>query len=186
MSRSTDYQQFKQLWLAAAEVSAGKTPSETAMLIVYGALTEAGLTLGDIRQGLVAHLKVSRFQPTAADVIEAVKGRPEDRAISAWPLVLKAARRSDLSARFDDPAVHKAICDMGGLVKLGMAVDNDDLRRDFIKCYCCAVRSGADWQTVPEHLAGRAERTDPAWTPQAIAQYSTAKTARPALKAHES
>lgn len=181
-----DYQQFKQLWSAAAEVCVGKAPSDAALSIVYGVLVDAGLALDEIRNGLITHLQTSRFQPTAADVIEAVKGRPEDRAISAWPLVLKAARRSDLSARFDDPAVHKAICDMGGLVKLGMAVDNDDLRRDFVKCYCAAVRSGADWQTVPEHLAGRAERTDPAWTPQAIAQYSAAKPWRPALKAHES
>ena len=62
----------------------------------------------------------SRFFPKPVDVIEAIRGTGETRAITAWGQVLKAiqAQGAYQSVKFSDPVIHSVVEFMEGWPKL--------------------------------------------------------------------
>ena len=106
----------------------------TAMSEVYGRhLGEAGLGVwwlamrpydaADVIRALERHAvdpEAGQYMPKPADVVRCVDGAPGDSALLAWGAVAGAMRTVGAyrSVRFDDPAIHAAITDMGGWGKL--------------------------------------------------------------------
>lgn len=82
-----------------------------------------GFELEQIRKAVQAHCtdaEHGRFSPKVADLVRVLQGTVTDRAALAWGKVLAAM--SDVGAYsdvvFDDGAIHAAIQDCGGWVKL--------------------------------------------------------------------
>ena len=57
-----------------------------------------------------------KFFPKIPEILEAIEGSPDDRALTAWTRVENALERvgSYQSVTFDDPILHATICQMGG------------------------------------------------------------------------
>lgn len=82
-----------------------------------------GFDYEQVSKALTAHATdpdKGQFAPKVADVVRQLSGTKTDRALVAWGLVFAAM--SDVGAYqdvdFGDPAIHKAIVDMGGWAKL--------------------------------------------------------------------
>ncbi|MBQ6776640.1 MAG: hypothetical protein IJP53_09295 [Synergistaceae bacterium] len=79
-----------------------------------------------IANALNAHCRVEKFFPMLADIIRQIEGTPDERALLAWSLVMKAKRKYKLrkAIRFPAPAIHFAIERMGGWEKFFWSVDD--------------------------------------------------------------
>jgi hypothetical protein len=80
-------------------------------------------TLDQVRKAMTAHAtdpEHGQFAPKVADIVRILSGTQTDRALLAWGKTLDAMARvgaySDVC--FDDPAIHAAIEDCGGWVKV--------------------------------------------------------------------
>lgn len=80
-------------------------------------------SLEQIRKAMTAHAtdpEHGQFAPKVADVVRILSGTHTDRALLAWGKTLDAMSRvgaySDVV--FDDPAIHAAVEDLGGWVKI--------------------------------------------------------------------
>lgn len=76
-----------------------------------------------ITKALSAHLMDAdrgQFMPKPADIVRQLQGTATDRSLIAWGKVLDAIQRVGAyqSVVFDDGAIHAAISDMGGWVKV--------------------------------------------------------------------
>lgn len=94
----------------------------------------------------------SPYMPKPVDVINAIEGTSEDRAMLAWALVVKAEGKYgvDFSIRFPHPAIHFAIEKMGGWRHLYRVLSDDNerfLARDFARLYAIGERCAA-WENV--------------------------------------
>lgn len=82
-----------------------------------------GYTLEQVSKALTAHVtdaEKGQFAPKVADVVRVLAGTTTDRAALAWGKVLGAmsAVGAYSDVVFDDPAIHAAVEDMGGWVKV--------------------------------------------------------------------
>lgn len=80
-------------------------------------------TLEQVSKALTAHVtdaEKGQFAPKVADVVRVLSGTTTDRAALAWGKVLGAmsAVGAYSDVVFDDPAIHAAIEDLGGWVKV--------------------------------------------------------------------
>lgn len=82
-----------------------------------------GFSLEQVRKAMTAHAmdpERGQFAPKPADMVRLLQGTNTDRSLIAWGKVLQAIQRAGAytSVVFDDPAIHLAITDMGGWVKV--------------------------------------------------------------------
>jgi len=80
-------------------------------------------TLEEVSKALTAHVtdaERGQFAPKVADIVRVLSGTTTDRAALAWGKVLGAisAVGAYSDVVFDDPAIHAAIEDLGGWVKI--------------------------------------------------------------------
>lgn len=165
-----DFKTFQGIMHQAADLTVmpnGKDIERTIIALFEG-LKQYGL--GDVSRAVSEHCRSERFFPMLADIVRRIEGSAEDRAASAWALVLKAIERfghSD-SVRFPLPAIHYAVQQMGGWRHLCRTLTNDDLpfrAKDFERYYLIgeniASWTDAEGKTrVPSYLQGEHERNN--------------------------
>lgn len=150
-----DYAEFKKIWEGACEHFPTKKPSETAMFLAFGCLSQ--YHLNDVKRALMACLRTSKFMPTIATVEDWLQGGPvEDRARMAYRAVADAMRRlrSDTSVRLNDPYATYAVQACGGWTSI-CRMRPDESEPLFCKYYETAARQRIT--DVPDHLAGNIE-----------------------------
>jgi hypothetical protein len=82
-----------------------------------------GFELEQVTKAITAHAmdpEQGRFPPMPADIMKQLQGTRTDRSLMAWSLVYEAIGRHGAYAtvQFADPAIQRAVHDMGGWVKL--------------------------------------------------------------------
>jgi Domain of unknown function (DUF6475) len=82
-----------------------------------------GLSLEQLTKAMNTHAKDperGQFAPKVADVVRILQGTHTDRSLLAWGKVLDATNGVGAyqDVVFDDPAIHAAVNDVGGWVKL--------------------------------------------------------------------
>ena len=90
--------------------------------------------------------KAGSFMPKPADLVRVLDGTAEDRALIAWSKVLGAIQSVGgySTVAFDDAAIHPAIVDLGGWVKV-CEITMDELpflQRRFTAAYAAHLRAG--------------------------------------------
>ena len=117
--RREDFQEFHALMQQALDLTVmpnGKDP-ERVITMLFAALAQYDLAL--VRQAVIEHCKSEKFFPMLADIIRRIDGTSEERAALAWTLLRETIRRhAGDSIRFASPAMHYAIQQMGGWIKL--------------------------------------------------------------------
>lgn len=105
--------------------------------------------LEQVRGALTAHAmdpERGQFAPKPADLVRHLAGTATDRAMIAWGKVMGAisAVGSYTDVLFDDPAIHAAIEDVGGWVKVcrGEIKDLSYLQHRFTESYRAYVGRG--------------------------------------------
>lgn len=136
--KAEDRYEFATCLTACQEALNRKPPlTEAAIEIYWSAL--ADLSIEEFRLGLSRHCRSSRFFPSPADILEAVRGPAEDRALRAWSRVEKAIERHGAyeSVVFDDPLIHAVISDMRGWIGIcGMTDDQAPwVQKEFVRRY---------------------------------------------------
>lgn len=105
--------------------------------------------LEQVRGALTAHAmdpERGQFAPKPADLVRHLAGTATDRAMIAWGKVMGAisAVGSYTDVLFDDPAIHAAVEDVGGWVKVcrGEIKDLSYLQHRFTESYRAYVGRG--------------------------------------------
>jgi hypothetical protein len=155
-----DKTSFVQLLIRTAE-GYGKKLSELA-------IDEYWLTLAHYDFHLVAttikrlkHTAAnSNFMPTTADIVQAMTGNTEIRALRAWNKTLTAMSTPGCyeSVVFDDPVIHAVIHDLGGWVKWCL-INEKQLqfeKHTFLKLYSGYLQQGL--LNYPNKLIGLYEQ----------------------------
>ena len=98
--------------------------------------------LATIKQAFTQHVcnpDVGQYLPKPADIIRAIKGSSEERALQAWTDVDRTVRTRGpyVSVVFDDPLTHAVIAAMGGWVALcRKSIDEwPFVQKDFVTRY---------------------------------------------------
>lgn len=120
--------------------------------------------LEQVRKALTAHAMDpdrGQFAPKPADIVRQLHGTHGDRSLIAWGKVLRAMQHvgAYASVAFDDGAIHAAIQDMGGWVKLCRS-SLDELpfvQRRFCETYRVYSARGCEF---PRLLQGEHEATN--------------------------
>ena len=106
-------------------------------------------TLEQVSKAMTAHVVDAErgvFAPKVADVVRVLAGTTTDRAALAWGKVLGAmsAVGAYSDVIFDDPAIHAAIEDMGGWVKVcrGEMAELSYLQHRFCQAHKAYVGQG--------------------------------------------
>lgn len=116
-------------------------------------------TIDQVAKALTAHVTDpdrGQFAPKVADIVRILAGTTTDRAALAWGKVLAAISSvgaySDVV--FDDPAIHAAIEDMGGWVKVcrGEMSELSHLQHRF--CQAHKAYTGRGTFDYPRRLGG--------------------------------
>lgn len=159
---SKDYQAFASFLRVVSKVTVlpnGKSVDETidALFIML-----ADYPLEVVKQAVIRHCEANKFFPMFADVVSQIKGTPEERALVAWALVLKARReyKVRVSIRFPHPAIHFALEQMGGWehVYKTLTDENEDFKS---KTFCEYYKLGekcATWDNVCDYFFSEVER----------------------------
>ena len=144
----------------------GRPPLSTEALKMFFLLLQK-FSLEQVKSALQEHMAASPYMPKPCDVLRRIEWQPEDRAATAWALVLRAVSRvgHDTSVRFPSPAFHYAVEQMGGWARLCMRLTEAELPfrgRDFARFFeigeRCASWDGANGTVkVPAYLAGTCE-----------------------------
>lgn len=107
-------------------------------------------TLEQVSKALTAHVtdaERGQFAPKVADIVRVLSGTTTDRAALAWGKVLGAmsAVGAYSDVVFDDPAIHAAIEDCGGWVKVcrGEMAELSYLQHRFCQAHKAYVGRGA-------------------------------------------
>lgn len=135
----TELTSFGKLWGGMAEMY-GKSISDAVIAMAFAAL--AKYDLADIRRAINAHVADpvrGQYLAKPADLILHLDGDPESRSLQSWTKVEQAIGRvgPHQSVVFDEPAVMKAIEDMGGWISLcGLTEQEVPFKRqEFVKRY---------------------------------------------------
>lgn len=98
--------------------------------------------LDQVRKAMTAHVmdtERGQFPPKPADIVRQLEGTKTDRAMLAWGKVHEAMIRigAYTDVVFDDPAIHAAVADLGGWVKMcrGEVKDLGYLQHQFSEAY---------------------------------------------------
>ena len=148
--QSSDRTAFAKLMTGLAELYE-KEITETGLEIWWGAMDR--FDFQDVKMAMNVHVRDSgrgQFMPKPADVIRAIEGTVEDRALAAWPLVESGIRGNyQYQANhvvFDDPIIHMVIADMGSFSQLGRGPESElpFVQRDFLQRYAMRTRHPRD------------------------------------------
>lgn len=101
----------------------------------------------------------SPYMPKPSDIREILEGSEDDRAAAAWAQVIRAMGRWGYwdSVRFPDPAIHYAITQMGGWIRLCATITDDTepfRKKDFAGYYAMGKHTR---ENIPPYLAGQHE-----------------------------
>jgi len=93
-----------------------------ATIEIYWRILEP-FSLEDVRAAIYRHIQdpdAGKYLPKPADIIMAIEGSSQNRALTAWSKTSYAMRTVGkyTSIAFDDPLIHAVIADMNGWVKL--------------------------------------------------------------------
>ncbi len=158
----SEYQEFASFMRLTSKVTAvpnGKSVDE--MIDALFALLEEypfEVVKGAVRR----HCEVNKFFPMLADIVSQIKGTPDERALLAWGLVLKASNKYRLreSIRFPHPAIHFAIEQMEGWAEFfkTLTTENKDFRAKMFMSYYKLGEKIATWDNVCEYFPSGTER----------------------------
>lgn len=156
----TDKPAFSALLTGCLQAIYDKPVSPMMLDVWFNALS--GYPLADVSTAFSRHLTDpdhGQFPPKPADLIRAIDGSGDGRALLAWTKVDKAIRHVGgwRSVCFDDPLIHAGIVAMGGWIKL-CETKSDELpyrQQEFAKRYRALMLAGPP--EYPPHLIGRAE-----------------------------
>lgn len=135
----------------------GKDTSEFMVSVWWDACQN--VSFEQVSKAINAHVKDAergQFAPKVADIVRVLQGTTTDRAALAWGKVLGAI--SSVGAYqdviFDDPAIHAAIVDCGGWVKIcrGEIAELSYLQHRF--CQSHKAYTGRGVFDYPRQLAG--------------------------------
>jgi len=102
-------------------------------------------------------ITTSRFLPKPVDIIEAIEGTQNEKAIEAWGKVLAAMETQGAysSVKFDDPVIHSAINMMGGWVKVARTPYGEEkwAQKEFERLYMAMAKHDEH----PSYLPGQHE-----------------------------
>lgn len=156
----TDRPAFSGLLGGCMEAVYDRTVTPAMMDIWFSAL--AAYPMDEVRGAFTRHVTDpdrGQFAPKPADIIRAIDGGGDGRALAAWTQVDKAIRHVGgwRSVCFDDPLIHACVADMGGWLALcGTATDELPFKQqEFAKRYRALML--APPKSYPPHLIGRAE-----------------------------
>ncbi len=117
----TEFREFTLLLTLVTE-QYGRPISPNVIELYWNALRGYGLPA--IRTALNTHVlnpDTGQYMPKIADIVRAIQGGTEDRALRAWAKVDRAVREVGpyASVVFDDPLIHAVIEEMGGWIQFG-------------------------------------------------------------------
>lgn len=100
----------------------------------------------------------AKFFPKPAEFMELLRGKKQDIAAIAWVEVVKTLKHTGTyeSVQFADPVIHSVIDAMGGWIKLGEMVEDEEKWRakEFERLYSIMDHRG----NHPQYLIGICER----------------------------
>ena len=135
-----DQKEFAGIMAALSEVFDGsKEISETKMSIYWESLKE--FYLEDIKRavGVIIRGRVYSSLPKPAEIIQAITGSMEERAVKAWIQVVESVKIIGpwQSVRFADPVIHAVVEHMGGWPELGNMLSHEEKwkRQEFERLY---------------------------------------------------
>jgi hypothetical protein len=162
--RGDQYKDFETIMARAALLTFQQRGKDWRDLVTAMFEELAAYELEDVRTAVAAHVRARKFFPTLSDIITRIDGLPEDRAAVAWQTVVRAIRRLGhyVSVRFQSPAYHYAIAQMGGWQELCSSLRIEELPfrgKDFERFFQIGERV-ATWGNeagkvhVPSYLMG--------------------------------
>ena len=157
-----DRREFAELITGIAEVY-GKPMSKAGMRLWWSALER--FSDDEVNQALNDHVQDAergQFMPKPSDIVRKIEGTPGDAANAAWAKVEDALRRvgGGPSWVFDDPKIHRAIQQIGGVAALSNCPTERDLtflREQFCKRYASPQNQGP----YPARLQGWHQQGEP-------------------------
>lgn len=158
MTKERDWARFCKLLELAAEVTAASKKSDAAAALMFEMLKR--YTFEQINDAVMQHIRISRFFPAPADIINQIEGSAEDRARLSFRLVLDSMRRIGPyhTVQFSDPRIHYALEAVGGWEKLAECPEDEIqfLEKRYAGHYQDADRLGLTWgsSSVPDCLPG--------------------------------
>lgn len=154
----SEFDDFNALLSITAE-QYGKTLSKGLIGLYWQALQKYDLAA--VRASLSAHITnpdTGQFMPKVADIVRAIAGRTEDRALIAWSAVDDAARKIGpyRDVAFDDPIIHRVLADMGGWIALGSKTEEEWtwVEKEFVTRYRGILTAAAPSLEYPAVLRG--------------------------------
>lgn len=149
--KDCDQKEFMACMKVVADVY-GRGPLTKEALKMFFMLLSP-FDLGQVKQALQEHMKISVFMPKPANIITLIEGCSEDRAALAWAAVVRAVERlgRSLSVRFPSPAYHYAIEQIGGWQKLCTTLTDEEIKwrgKDFERFFEIGERV-ASWEHEP-------------------------------------
>ena len=158
----SEYQEFASFMRLISKVTTvpnGKSVDETIDAL-FVLLEEYPFTA--VKAAVMKHCEINKFFPMLADIVNQIKGTPDERALLAWGLVLKASNKYRLreSIRFPIPAIHFAIEQMEGWAEFfkTLTPDNKDFRAKTFMSYYKLGEKIATWENVCEYFPSDGER----------------------------
>jgi hypothetical protein len=150
-----DKRLFAETLTGIAEIY-GQTVTKAGMRIWWAALER--FSDEQVQQALNAHAtdaERGQWMPKPADIVRRIEGTPDDAAVAAWTKVEHALRRigGGPSWVFDDPKIHRALQQIGGVSALSNCPSEKDLtflREQFCKRYASPQNAGS----YPAKLVG--------------------------------
>ena len=163
--RREDFQEFHALMQQALDLTVmpnGKDPERTITML-FAALGQ--YDLGLVRQAVIEHCRTEKFFPMLADIIRRIDGTAEERAALAWASIREAIRRhAGDSIKFASPAMHYAIQQMGGWIKLyNLSSRELDFREKTFAMFYSIGERKASWDganvsyKVPQYFLGECD-----------------------------
>ena len=120
----------------------------------------------DVKAAIYRHIQdpdVGRFLPKPADIIMAIEGSSQNRALAAWSKVIWGLQRVGTHTRvtFDDALIHLVVMDMGGWIRLGNSEERQMpfIAKEFQERYREYVRRKPSKH--PKYLYGRYASSKP-------------------------
>ena len=131
---------FAKILFGLAEIFGGEI-SETAVGLYFNALAE--FTLDDVSAGIssVVKSRVYKSLPMPAEIIQAIDGGKDVKALSAWDAVLADVRRNGKrGGKFENYAIESAVRMCGGFDKICNTEESELrwIKKEFIEAYAAA------------------------------------------------
>ncbi|MBQ7215774.1 MAG: hypothetical protein IJS39_07290 [Synergistaceae bacterium] len=159
---SNDYQAFASFMRVVSKVTVLPNGKSVDEMIDAMFLMLADYSFEVVKEAVMRHCKANKFFPMLADVVCQIEHTPDERALMAWGLVLKARReyRIRVSIRFPHPAIHFALEQMGGWehVYNTLTDENEDFKCKTFSEYYKLGEKYATWDNVCDYFFSEAER----------------------------